>query len=226
MSRRAVRRRGSSQRPSAAIVEWTGGTPSTSNLTDYNLLVDTGADAADRAFMVVITQRLNPTVDPDGVTLGTKVMAKIASINGGSINMTAWLLPRGELPTGLSATVAVDNPTSNGARSMCRADVFKVTGQSNDSPYWLNPVVNPGAGTLLGLSPSTTKSDGATACASAAPGSNASYTWNGTTEAYDTNTESSDCRVSGGVAVGLPATLEATTSASVTNLMGIAAHWR
>lgn len=79
---------------------------------------------------------------------------------------------------------------------------------------------------MLDLSPTETLADGVTVLGSAAPGSNASYTWVGATEAYDSATESSDCRVAGAAAVGLPAALTATTSGSVTNLMGIAVHMR
>lgn len=227
MSRRGARRRGTSRRVSNAVATWLDGSVSTANTTDYTgFSYNAGADASDRGFIVIVTQRQNATVDPDGVTLGGNAMTKIGSVGGNNINMSVWWLPGGVFPTGSTASISVDNPTSTGSRSMCRVDLFKVTGQNNSTPTWVNPVMNAGSGTVLDLSPPAAQSDGATIVASAAPGVGSSYTWTGATEAYDTNTESTDCRVSGGVATGLPAALSATTSGSVTNLMGAAVHIR
>ena len=226
MSRRALRRRGTARRPSNAVAAYVDGSTTTLNNTDYAPSLSLGADAADRAFIVVIAQRQNATVDPDGVTLAGNAMTKIGSVGGNNINFSVWWLPGGVYPTGSTATISIDNPTSTGSRSMCRVDLFRVTGQSSDTPFWVNPVMNAGSGTGLDLSPPATQTDGATIVASAAPGVGSTYTWTGATEAYDTNTESTDCRVSGGVATGLPAALSATTSGSVTNLMGAAVHIR
>lgn len=226
MSRRALRRRGAVRRPSNAVASWAGGNIDTGNRADYSLSLGCGADAADRGFVVVIEQRGAESINPDGVTFGGNAMVFLGGQGGNNINQSWWWLPGGVFPTGAAATVAVDNPVSGGTRSMCRIDVFRVTGQTDTTPTWFNPVVNAGSGTGLDLSPPATQSDGATIVAAAAPGSNASFTWTGATEAYDAATESSDCRVSGGVATGLPAALSATTSASVTNLMGAAVHIR
>ena len=226
MSRRGARRRGTARRPSNAVAAYVDGSTTTLNNTDYAPSLNLGADAADRAFIVVIAQRQNATVDPDGVTLAGNAMTKIGSVGGNNINFSVWWLPGGVYLTGSTATISIDNPTSTGSRSMCRVDLFRITGQSSDTPFWVNPVMNAGSGTGLDLSPPATQTDGATIVASAAPGVGSTYTWTGATEAYDTNTESTDCRVSGGVATGLPAALSATTSGSVTNLMGAAVHIR
>lgn len=224
MSRRGQRRRGSTRRPSAAVASYVAGSTSTSNTTDYTISgLNLGADAPDRCFLIWVTQRQNETVDPDGFTLGGQSAIKVASVNGNNINQSLWRVPAGLLPTGGSGTIVIDNPVS---RSMCNFQVWRIVGQNSDVPYWANPTVNGGAGTVLDLSPTETFADGATVCGSAAPGSNANYTWVGATEAYDNATESSDCRVGGAGAVGLPAALTATMSGSVTNLMGVAVHVR
>ena len=227
MSRRALRRRGAVRRPSNAVATWIYGNTDSVNRTDYTKTPSLGADAADRAFLAVVAQRLNEGVDPDAVKLDLTAFSKLGpGLAGNSINLTFWWMPPNAFPTGDTPTLLVDNPASGGSRSMCRVDLFRIDGASGAMPFLFLPVMNAGGGTGLDLSPPVIQPDGATITASAAPGSNASYTWGGVTEAYDTATESSDCRVSGGIAIGLPAVLTATTSGSVTNLMGAAVHFR
>lgn len=224
MSRRGVRRRGTARRGSGAVADYVGGSPDNGNNTTYTFSgFATGADAADRMFVLAVEVRASETTELSGVTLGGNAMSKIASVNGNGIQLSLWKLGAGVLPTGSTATLAINAAVT---RANCRVDMWRIVGQASDTPHWSNPVVNGGAGTSIDVSPPSTFPDGATVAAIAAPASNPTTSWTGVSADYDTATEASNARVSGGHAVGLPAALSASLSASSTNLMGVAVHIR
>lgn len=209
---------------SLASISYVGSAGSNSNTTNYTFNgVAIGSAATDRIVPLVVMQRLGSGVDPTGVTINGTAMTFLASVNDGTINTSLWSVPRGVVPTGTTADFVVSN---SGSRSMCYINTWRIVGQNSDTPYQVLTKLKAGGSLTLTLSMGTSFTDGATLGTASAPNLSTSFTWSGLTESYDTNTESTNCTITGANANSLPASITATAATPVTGLMGIAATWR
>lgn len=206
---------------SAASQSYTAGTTDTANTTNYSFgTVALGAAASDRLIALSVVEGSTGGSNPTSVTIGGISASIVGSVTSGPVTQSLWAAA---VPTGTTATILVNNA---GTRQFCRIDVFRIVGQASNTAYYSNTAFNAGSSTVLTLTPGYVLADGATIACSAAPASDPSYTWVGLTEAYDVQAEAGNARVSGASGAGFSTPITATTSASVTGLMGIIAMWR